>query len=157
MEQNKKDTKINTRGADIALKTEKLLTKLIHVMGQENLALQAYNRSVAEEMAQEKTLLIGNYRALMLDLEKDPEAFKKLDDDIRAHIQKLTKDFEVAMKENARVVYGRRFAVKKLLDRILTKARDVAGAQVKSYNAKGKMNIQRSNAGTLPTQLNETY
>lgn len=152
-----KDTKLNTRGADIALKTEKLLKKLIHVMAQENLALQAYNRSLAEEMAQEKTLLIGNYRALLLDLEKDPEAFKKLDADILTHIKQLTADFEKAMKENARVVYGRRYAVKKLLDRILTKARNVAGHSVKSYNATGKMNAQTSSAGTLPTQLNETF
>ena len=147
---------LNTRGADIAVKTEKLLKKLIHVMGQENLALQSYNRKVAEEMAQEKTLMIGNYRALMMDLEKDPEAFKKMDEDVKTHIQKLMADFEVAMKENARVVYGRRHAVKKLLDRILIKAREVASGSVKSYNSSGKMNTRTSHAGVYATQLNET-
>jgi hypothetical protein len=153
----KSEKKVNTRGADIALKTEKLLKQLIHVMGQENLALQSYNRAMAEEMAQEKTLLIGNYRVLMKDLEKDPQAFKNMASDIRKPLEQLIADFETAMKENAKTVYAKRYAVKRLLDRILTKARDAAGTTVKSYNASGKMNSKTSRAGLLPTQLNETY
>jgi hypothetical protein len=156
MEQN--DATNNIRGTDIASKTERLLKRLIHVMGQENLALESYNTQVAEEMAQEKTLLIGNYRALIKELKQDPEAFNRLDDDAREKLKQLTVDFENAMRENARAVYGRRQAVKKLLDRILAKARDIAGSSVKSYNAKGKMNVQTSSkTSSLSTHLNETY
>jgi len=151
------DSKLNICGADIAVKTEKLLQKLMHVMGQENLALQAHNRALAEEMAQEKTLLIGNYRALIKELQQDPDAYKKLDESIRNHIAKMVTDFEDAMKENARVVYGRRYAVKRLLDRILNKARDAAASPVKSYNANGKMHAKCSSGGSVPIQLNETY
>lgn len=149
--------KVRTKGADIALKTETVLKKLIHVMGQENLALQAHDRKMAEEMAQEKTLLISNYRALIKDLDHDPDALRDLDDDVKAHVQSLIKDFEVAMRENAKAVFARRYAVKKLLDRILTKAREVSGSHHKSYNQHGKMNNVGNKSVFIPTQLNETY
>jgi hypothetical protein len=145
------------KGTDIVSKTETLLRKLIHVMGQENLALQAHDRSLAEEMAQEKTVLISNYRALIKDIEKDPEALKNLDEDTKSHVQKMISDFEVAMRENAKAVYARRYAVKKILERILDKARQVSGGNHKSYNQQGKMNDCSSSAKFIPTQLNETY
>ena len=145
------------KGTDIVSKTETLLKKLIHVMSQENLALQAHDRSLAEEMAQEKTLLIENYRALIKDLEKEPEALKNIDDDAKAHVQQMIADFDVAMRENAKAIYARRYAVKKILERILDKARQVSGGNHKSYNQQGKMNHVSSKSRFIPTQLNETY
>ncbi len=145
------------KGTDIVSKTETLLRKLIHVMGQENLALQAHDRQLAEEMAQEKTLLIENYRALIKDLKKEPEALKNINADAKAHVQELIKEFDTAMRENAKAVYARRYAVKKILERILNKARQVSGGSHKSYNQQGKMNDLSSKSKFIPTQLNETY
>lgn len=154
---NKETSKPNTNGADMALKVSKLLKSLITCLTQETLAIQSHNRAVAEKMNQEKTRLMHSYTALKDQLESNPKMFENLDQDIKAHLKDISKEFEVVLKENMMAVVVGKKAVSRLIGRILEKVREAASVNNKSYNNAGKMNETALSNKIIPTTLNETF
>lgn len=148
---------VSVNGADFALRTSKLLKKLITCMTQETLAIQSYNRSVAEEMNQEKTLLMHNYQSVRSELEANPEIFKNLDADLKKHLQEITTEFEAVLKDNMMAITTGKKAVSRLITRILDKVRKTTINAPKSYNANGVVVDSASQSTMVPTKLNETY
>lgn len=154
---NDTQPKLNVDGADSALKITKILKKLITCLTQETLALQGHNRDIAAKMAQEKTILMHNYKTLQNNVLENPETLKNLDPDVRAHLKEVTKEFEVALKDNVVAIYSGRNAVSRLINRIIKKARDSVSTTPKSYNASGCMVNNDTKASMMPTKLNETH
>ena len=143
--------------ADTALKLVKILQKLMQCMSQETLAVQNHNRDIAAKMSQEKTLLMHNYKSIQGELTSYPRLFDNLDDDIKKHLKDVIKEFEFVLKENMRAIDAGRGAVKRLIDRILKKARQAASLNPKAYNAQGHLVDNDMKHGIVPTKLNETY
>lgn len=151
------EPKINTKGADVAYKFERLMKKLIQCMTQETLALQAHNRHLATSMAEEKARLLHNYRDLHAELLTHPDILKDVDTDIRKHLKTMAAEFEYVMKDNIQAIQSGRHAVGRLINRILQKAREAALASHKYYNAKGEMVEPGMKKSMTPTKFSETY
>jgi hypothetical protein len=153
-----KNIPLNTKGADIALKLENIIKRMSKCMTQETLALQSQNRAIAAEMAEEKARHLQAYRALAEEVKSRPDVVSGLDPDIKKHIETMMAEFEVIMKDNIRVILSNRFAVKRLIQRIMDKAREAASSNHQYYNAQGKiMNGSGQKSAMVSTQLNETF
>ena len=148
---------INTKGADIAYKFERLMKKLIQCMTQETLALQSHNRNLATTMAEEKARLLHNYRDLQAELLTNPDILKDIDDDIRNHLKTMAAEFEYVMKDNIQAIQSGRNAVGRLINRILQKAREAAAASHKYYDSKGQMVEASTKKSMIPTKFSETF
>lgn len=148
---------VHLEGADMALKITRLLENLITCLTQETLAIQSHNRGVAEKMNQEKTHMMHSYKNLHTELSQKPDIFKNLDPDIKSHLQKLTAEFEIALKDNITAIIAGRGAATRLIERILNRVREATSTNTKSYNNAGKMVEQKSSRTIMPTKLNETY
>lgn len=149
--------KLNTDGADSALKISKILKRLITCLTQETMALKSHNRDVAKKMAQEKTILMNNYKTLQNNVLQNPDMLKNLDPDIKSHLKEITTEFETVLKDNVVAIYAGRNAVTRLINRIVKKARDSVSTNPKSYNANGHITNSDGKASIMPTKLNETY
>jgi len=148
---------LNINGADLALKLERLLKRLITCMTQETLAMQCHNHEVSGKMAQEKTMLMNNYRNLHKDLLANPDIIRNADTDIQNHLKTIIAEFEVVLCDNIKAVYSGRNAVGRLINRILQKARDTASPSHKHYNAKGQMVDGDLKSGMTPVRINDIY
>ncbi len=146
-----------TEGADVALKISKLLKKLIECLTQETLALQSHNRTVAERMSQEKSVLMHNYKTIQKELSANPDLFQNLDKDVKAHLKGITTEFEIVLNDNIMAIQSGKNAVTRLIGRILDKAREAATLNPKSYNANGRIIENNTKSTMTPTKLNETY
>ena len=152
------DTKpLNTKGADTALKIEKLLKSLIECMAQETLALKSQNQSVAGQMTKEKIRLLTTYKAIAAELESNPDMLKSVDEDIKKQLKGLIGDFDATLKENITAIQSGRSAVSRLINRLLNKAREAVNNTNRNYDSKGKLVEQRVQSMISPTQLNEVY
>ena len=149
--------KLNTDGADVALKISKILKKLITCLTQETLALQSHNRDIANKMNQEKTLLMHNYKSIQAHLAETPELFKNSDSDVKKHLQDITAEFETVLDDNVMAIQSGRNAVSRLIKRIIKKARQAASTSPQAYDANGYTIADNIKAPMMPTKLNETF
>lgn len=156
MDKKTTNTQLNINGASLALKTEKLLKKLIHVLSQETLAMQSHNRSIANNMAQEKTQLLANYKSIQEQLKENPEILRQADEDVRTHLKEVMAEFEIILCDNIRAIQSGRNAVRRIMNRILTKARDSVEHTTKLYNSSGKMIKTSTHSTMTPVKINET-
>ena len=151
------NAKPNTRGADTALKIQKLLKSLIECMSQETLALKSHNRDVAGKMSEEKTRLLLTYQNIASELHKNPDVLKQADADIQKQLISLMGEFETVLKDNMTAIQAGKGAVSRLINRLLTKAREAVGSTGRHYNAKGQLVEHRHRGPINPSQLNEVY
>jgi len=148
---------LKTEGADKALNIQKVLKRLIECLSQETLALKSNNRALAIKMAEEKARLTHDYREIQNNFQKDPEAFQKLDKGVQAHLKSLIAEFETILTDNVQAIQSGRNAVNRLIDRILTRARDMATTHT-TYNADGQVNTHKaSRSATTPIQISEKF
>ena len=148
---------LNIKGADTAFRVQKLLKNLIECMSQETLALHAQNQTIAGTMSKEKIRLFATYKAIAAELQNNPDILKTIDKDIQKQLITLMDDFDQTLKENITAIQTGRFAVSRLINRLLTKAREAVGHPNRNYNEKGKLVEQKIQSATFPTQLNEVY
>ena len=121
------------------------------------MALKSHNGDIAGKMREEKTRLLLTYQAIASELQKNPEILKQTDSDIQKQLTLLMKEFETVLRDNMTAIQAGRGAVARLINRLLTKAREAVGNSSRNYNAKGQL-VERHRASPInPSQLNEVY
>jgi hypothetical protein len=148
-------TPLNTKGADVALSVERVLSKLTICLNQETEAVIQNNRAAAHALQEEKIKLMEEYRSLSENLERDQSILESLDKDVRAHLKTISSEFQIALKENAIAIKAAHNAVGRLMDRIMTTARRAVMDGQQQYNAKGALTGGMSKGALIPTKLNE--
>jgi hypothetical protein len=148
---------IKTRGADTALKIQKLLKALIECMEAETTALRDSDQKKAIKISAEKIHLAQTYKAIALELRANPTLLKDADGDIKAQLFDLIKKFDSSLKDNRTVIETGKNAVSRIINRLLTKAREAADRGTKNYNAKGRLIEQKMTTMAMPTHLNDVY
>lgn len=146
---------LNTKGADLALSIEQILSRLTVCLNQETEAIIQNNRNAAQALQDQKIRLMEQYRSLSETLERDPTALDSIDTRVRTHLQKIGKDFQTALKHNAKAIKAAHNAVTRLMDRIMHTARR-ALMDGQQYNAKGALaGYGNTQASAAPTKVNE--
>jgi len=146
---------LSTKGADLALSVERVLSKLTVCLNQETEAVKQNNRDAAALLQEEKMQLMERYKGLSESLEKDSTQFDNLDDHIRAHLKKISADFQIALKDNLLAVKSAHNAVTRLMDRIMTTARRAVMQDQQTYNAYGTFTDNGAKGTMTPTKLNQ--
>lgn len=146
---------LNTKGADIALSIEKILTKLTVCLNQETEAVVQNNRDAANALQEKKIQLMEEYRSLSERLDRDQSVLENLDDSVREHLKTISAEFREALAENSQAIKSAHNAVTRLMDRIMTTARRTIMEGQQQYNAKGALTGGNATGGIIPTKLNE--
>lgn len=147
---------LNTKGADIALSVEQILSKLTTCLNQETEAIIQNNRNAADALQAEKIRLMEQYRSLSETLEKDTNVLDSIDPSVRDHLRKVSGEFQAALGTNAKAIKGAHNAVTRLMNRILNVARRTVTEGQSQYNANGALTYAGAAQGSIaPTKLNE--
>ena len=149
------DKKLNTKGADVAVSIDTILSKLTVCLHQEAEAVTQNNRDAAVALQDQKIKLMEQYRALSEHLARDPSILEQLDESIHKHLKKVSAEFQEALKENARAIKAAHHSVTRLMDRIMTTARRTVMDGQQQYNAKGSLTGGVVNGTLMPTKLNQ--
>lgn len=148
-------TPLSTKGADLALSVERVLSKLTICLNQETEAVLQNNRDAAALLQEEKLQLLERYKGLSETLERDSTQLDGLDDHVRAHLKGVSADFQTALKNNLKAIKSAHNAVTRLMDRIMTTARRVVTQDQQTYNAYGSFANNGANGTMTPTKLNQ--
>lgn len=148
---------LNTKGADTALKIQKLLKSLIECMSQETLAIKAQKQDIAAKMNEEKSRLLPHYQSIAKELKENPSLLREADEDVRKQLSALMAEFSAVMNENIMTIQTGRTAVSRLIERLLNKAREAVNKSGRRYNAKGKLVEQNATGNVIQGQLNSLY
>lgn len=146
---------LNTKGADMSLSIERILTNLTVCLNQETEAVLQNNRDAASALQEEKIRLMQQYKGLSEKLEKNPDILDQIDPNVRTHLKTISADFQDALKNNLRAIKSAHDAVNRLIDRIMTTARRTLSEDTQKYDAKGALVGAGYNGSMTPTKLNE--
>jgi hypothetical protein len=147
-------TPLSTKGADLALSVERVLSKLTVCLNQETEAVLQNNRDAAGLLQEEKMHLMERYKGLSEAIERDATQLTQLDDHVRNHIKTISGEFQIALKNNSKALKSAHNAVGRLMDRIMTTARRAVMQDQQTYNAHGSF-AGGANPTMTPTKLNQ--
>lgn len=148
---------LKTKGADLALSIEQVLTKLTLCLEKETQTILSNDKDGMNALQAEKMTLMERYKSLSESLERDKNALNQLDDDVHAHLKDISGKFQIAMQENLQAIKSAHNAVNRLVDRIMTTARRAVMQGQQQYNAQGAFAGEHSKISMTPTRLNQEF
>lgn len=127
--------------------------RMIEILQQENDALDAQNPKALAETLTEKDKLSRLYERHTRGIQRDPDGFAAIDEDIRATLKELSKDMEKLIAQNARMLKMNIETNR----RVLLKFADVAKQMTPNAGTYAKdANLGARGEATSPISLNET-
>ena len=78
--------------------------RMIEILTVENKALRAHQAEVIKERLEEKTQLSLFYERHMKSLQKKPDCFKGMDDDLLTNLRELGDEMQELLDENGRLL-----------------------------------------------------
>lgn len=148
-------SELNTKGAELALSIERILTRLTDCLNRETEAVKSSDTRAVTALQEEKLSLMEQYQSLSERLNRENGSLNDLDTNIREHLRAVSTAFQDALTRNLIALQAGHQAVTRLMDRIMTTARRTIMQDQQKYNAKGAL-ADAPGGITIPTKLNET-
>jgi len=127
--------------------------RMIEILQQENDALDAQTPKALAETLTEKDKLSRLYERHTRGIQRDPDGFAAIDEDIRVTLKELSKDMEKLIAQNARMLKMNIETNR----RVLLKFADVAKQMTPNAGTYAKdANLGARGEATSPISLNET-
>ena len=127
----------------IISRVESMVGQLTGLLDQETTALKKGDMDLATSLFDRKSYMLRQYQDMIEDVSRKKEIIRKADQDTKARLESIQRDFSHSLNKNRKSLDASRRAVERLAGTIMTSIRQSVPPTHDSYTAGGVMESEQ--------------